>query len=358
MQSGHVALMTRTQLVRPALLLVRERGGDPATWIERFGLPVTAEQDGESHVRLRLLHALLDAIASELDEPLLGLRLPAYMSRSTHGVMSYLWSTAATVGDALHLVTRFMPLINEVVTASITYDGDRVMLDHAVPGEPLCLGAHANECWLAVTLAGLRTLGVEPVDPLRVWVAHPSRGTDRAFAAALGGGTVEYGRGSNGFAIPTHALALPIPTADALLHDVVRARAEDELRQRDGCTRFLGMVRQVLRDELELGLPTVATTARRMRVAPRTLQRRLHEEGTSFHDLLESVRCEIACDRLRRDGRKIMDVAGELQYADESAFVRAFKRWQGVTPGVYRKQFTGAPEAAAWPDHTQRPQSI
>jgi len=332
--------MTRTQLVGPALRLVRAHGGEPAAFIKRFKLPETAEHDPDVTLPLKVLHAFLDAVAVETKQPLLGLELPAFMEMGTYGLLAYLWRTSATVGDALQIVARYMPLLNEVVVVTITNDGSNVELVHEVPGEANCLGHHGNECWLGMTLLALTKLGSEPVIASHASLAHRDPGTREGFAKAVGmpARSIEYGRNANGFVIPTRALAIRVPTADNVLHDVLRTRADDDLLRQSGRSRFLGLVRESVREQLATTLPTVAGTAKRLRITTRTLQRRLQEEGTSFHDLLESVRCELACSLLRGSAGKVSDIAAELQYADESSFVRAFKRWMGTTPGAYRRR--------------------
>jgi AraC-like DNA-binding protein len=63
----------------------------------------------------------------------------------------------------------------------------------------------------------------------------------------------------------------------------------------------------------------------------------LKEQGSSFSDLLESVRQSIASDRLRNSNISIIQLADYLGYADNTAFTRAFKRWFGSTPRAWRK---------------------
>jgi AraC-like DNA-binding protein len=64
----------------------------------------------------------------------------------------------------------------------------------------------------------------------------------------------------------------------------------------------------------------------------RTLQRRLEQEGTTYHDVLESVRRALAELYMNDDSLSFVDIAFLLGYSDLSAFSRAFKRWHGVAP--------------------------
>ena len=77
--------------------------------------------------------------------------------------------------------------------------------------------------------------------------------------------------------------------------------------------------------------------ASQMALHPRTLQRMLKEQGSSFSSLLESVRKAIATERLSNSAVPIIQLSDYLGYADNTAFTRAFKRWYGTTPKQWRK---------------------
>jgi AraC-like DNA-binding protein len=78
-------------------------------------------------------------------------------------------------------------------------------------------------------------------------------------------------------------------------------------------------------------------------VSPRTLQRRLDEERTSFHEVLEQLRLQKAKAMLAEPGIKLIEIAFGLGYENPPSFTRAFRRWTGVTPSEYRFRVAGEP---------------
>jgi AraC-like DNA-binding protein len=76
--------------------------------------------------------------------------------------------------------------------------------------------------------------------------------------------------------------------------------------------------------------------AQRLAMSPRTLQRRLREEGLTHRCVMALVRRERAFTLLSSDA-KLDDVAGRLGFCSAGAFHRAFKRWTGVTPGAFKR---------------------
>jgi AraC-like DNA-binding protein len=73
-------------------------------------------------------------------------------------------------------------------------------------------------------------------------------------------------------------------------------------------------------------------------MSPRTLQRRLAEEGGVFNDLLDTIRFRAAKSYLAQGDIAGSEVAYLLGFAEQSSFNRAFKRWSGLTPSEYRRR--------------------
>lgn len=97
-------------------------------------------------------------------------------------------------------------------------------------------------------------------------------------------------------------------------------------------------------------LPTLDEVARALRVAPRTLIRRLRGLDTCYQDLTDEFLKTRAVELLGSEGRMIKEVAAELGFSNPANFGKAFKRWYGLSPGGYRARWsrpdTGAGEGS------------
>ena len=96
-------------------------------------------------------------------------------------------------------------------------------------------------------------------------------------------------------------------------------------------------IRDLLRDSLPVSL-SLEEIADRLYLSPRTIHRRLEEEGASFRTIKDALRRDLALARLTKTQRSIAQIAGELGYADTSAFYRAVVDWTGISPVQYRKR--------------------
>ena len=97
-------------------------------------------------------------------------------------------------------------------------------------------------------------------------------------------------------------------------------------------------VQSIITNEFRGGDPSLDRIADQLGLTPRTLQRKLHELGTSHNELLDHMRRQLAMRYLREPEMAICEVAYLLGFSESSSFHRAFKRWTGVTPKEYRER--------------------
>lgn len=74
-----------------------------------------------------------------------------------------------------------------------------------------------------------------------------------------------------------------------------------------------------------------------LHLTSQTLRRRLKEEGNSFQEIKDAVRCRLAIHFLLHDALPAQDIAFKMGFSDPSVFYKAFKRWTGLTPGAYKE---------------------
>ena len=96
--------------------------------------------------------------------------------------------------------------------------------------------------------------------------------------------------------------------------------------------------KRVIHELLPLGHPNIEYTARRFGIPVRTLQRRLHDVGLTYSELVDEVRYESACRMLKAQRVSVAEITIALGFSDPSNFSRAFQRWSGMSPSEYREK--------------------
>jgi AraC-like DNA-binding protein len=102
----------------------------------------------------------------------------------------------------------------------------------------------------------------------------------------------------------------------------------------DWTSRVLALIAARL-GHRSIGLDDIAID---LSIAPRSLQRRLAEEGTSLRQILSDHRKQVAELHLRAGEPHLGKLAVALGYADGTTFWRAHRGWKGVPPSAARSR--------------------
>jgi AraC-like DNA-binding protein len=326
-----------SHLVGPLLRYARER--EYAADLTRYGLLADAWTRDASPITDQALGRLFDDLAIALDEPHLGLILPASLRFQRYALPELAARASATLRDAMREWTRFSALIHPAIEFTLEERGALAHLRHRMLGHPRGLSRHLNEFALAAAVHGMReTSGVGP-SIVEVHFVHARPRVLGPLREFFGTSTLCFGALANELAIDAASLDRAQLTADARLLATVTALGEGALAaqpvQLDSLrTRVAAQVRE----QLHRGEVRIRPLARALHLSVRTLQRRLGEEGTSFAGLVDQVRQEEARALVQRSDLSLATVAAHLGFAEFATFSRAFKRWTGMAPGAYRTQ--------------------
>jgi AraC-like DNA-binding protein len=194
------------------------------------------------------------------------------------------------------------------------------------------LDRHQIECWSTGLLRLCRELTGLRLVPSRVRFIH-QRGEDQAAELSkFFGKVIAFGAPVDDIAFPRNVADARIRSADPYLNKLLLDYCEDALSHRKRAGTFRASVENAIAPLLPHGKASVEEIARQLAMSPRTLARRLSEEGTSFSDVLEGLRNDLAARYLGEKEFGIAQIAWLLGYQETSAFSRAFKRWTGKAP--------------------------
>ena len=132
----------------------------------------------------------------------------------------------------------------------------------------------------------------------------------------------------------------PVIGYNSELNIVFKNLLETELKKQHEGTSFTAQVREVILKHYQFTFPQLEEIAGYMLITPRTLQRKLQEENTSFRTLSDSIKEELACSLLNNNVLSITEIAYKLGYAEPSTFQRAFRQWTGKTPNAFRSSIS------------------
>lgn len=158
----------------------------------------------------------------------------------------------------------------------------------------------------------------------------------QVLAEALFGCPVHYGAAGNTLHLNPRMMDVTLSTAKTQPPEYAAILSQAEL---DRITERRSLTARIQRHLLNAGGAafSLQTTARMLHMTPRTLHRRLQDEGTSYQAIVDQVRHRLALHLLRNSPISVQDIAYRLGYTEPANFRRAFKRWEGVAPQVARE---------------------
>lgn len=252
-----------------------------------------------------------------------------------YDVVGFAYMTRANLREALDQALRYGSVWSDGSTWEVAQGERALTLSLHIDG-PTRLGTRClTECLLAEVIHSGRLLTGLDLHPTEVRFAHHAPRDTRAIDAFFKA-PVRFDAPRSQLVLDADLLATPLLKADPDLAAFFE-RSADDLLERHCAEGLARRLRTLLEGELGRVLPTLETAATRLAVSPRTLRRRLQEEGTTFQDVLDETRCELAKRHLSDERLALGEVAFLLGFSEPSAFHRAFKRWTGQTPLAYRR---------------------
>jgi AraC-like DNA-binding protein len=291
----------------------------------------------ETFVSMRRWQALLER-ARDLDpgpKSSFPLRLARGIAPRHFGVVGFAALACDTLGEALLRLERYHRSVYDANVAQV----------HPVP-EGLCIewgvergrpGALVDETAIAALVQLAREFTGRPVRALAVDFVNPRPADLRPYEDFFGG-PVRFGQPSTRVVLSARDLALPLRGADAALLALLDAQAERLLQEVAAVSEPVGVWRQALVGLIRSGRSSLADLAHSLQMSPRSLQRRLAEQGHTFQTLLGQTRQQLAEAYLRDANVELAEVALLLGYSEQSAFTRAFRQWTGQAPLQWRRQ--------------------
>ncbi|MFE7798927.1 helix-turn-helix domain-containing protein [Nocardia sp. NPDC057440] len=268
------------------------------------------------------------------------LRITAAANMGSLHVWDYLFTTGPTLSDSLKTAFDLHAAVTDPAVGFQMDDDGRLLTVRYTGIEPEPILAATEEFALSLLLRRIREATGRPLVPVRVAFGHRARGRHRHLIDAFDTDRVDFGAPHTEFTL-LDASSLPTGT-DPHLGRIIRRHAELTIASAKSAPSWLdklhaAMIEALIRDQLSLDV-----VAHRLAMSPRTLQRRLGEQGTSWREELEAVRHSHATALLRDTDLSVQSVAARLGYTDARALRRAFHRWTGRSPDAFRRERAAA----------------
>jgi AraC-like DNA-binding protein len=311
--------------------LIERHGLDPDAMFIAAGLDPDKLDDPQARYPLDRSRELWYQVNEQIQDPCWGLAAGDLWRPTDFHALGYAYLASGTLESALKRMERYFRIVIQGWSLRSSVTDDSFSMTHMIPADAANFPA-SHDARLSIGLRMCREICGQEFRFRDVRLAHPWQpcGYEEFF-----GCPVRYDAEFTGFTIPLNVVRRSSPAKNRDLAQANDRILQDlERRLLDGT--MLGRVRNAILGCLPDGKPSAQGIARRLAVAPRTLQRKLQEEGTTFQAVLDAVRKELAQSYIRSGEYDLQTVTYLTGFANPSAFSRAYKAWTGHPPSEDR----------------------
>ncbi len=327
--------------VRALFQYLEEQGQSTAALLAALGLDAISLDDPDRTISATRYARLWERATALSGDPYLGLHAGAVARPGKYGILGFAMMACDTLGEALLRQRRYQDLVGKTGVSELhplSADIAELRWHSPLAGLSRQIGEEHVASWAAFA----RLLIGDHERALYVCFEHAPTDDEREYLRVLGC-PARFSQPYSAVAFAPALLERPIRDKNPALRRLLDGHAEQLLEQRRRAHEdTVADVWRCVSEALVNGVPTLEDIAQRLSCSPRALQRRLSERDQTFKDLLDEVRRALALQYIADAKLSLLDIAFLLGFSEQSGFQRAFKRWTGTTPGLYRAGATAA----------------
>lgn len=265
---------------------------------------------------------------------MIGIKAAGCLPFGAFKIIDYIFATSSTPKEGLSKFSDYYPLVNEGFVSSINLRGSLGYIELHNPTDPKVLPFQYVDFVFACILTRVRfstSINWNPIE-VNLTCSEPKDTTEyhQIFQAPI-----KFNQPINQLIIERDLFDLVQPNADAHLCEMLNIHAQNLLKQMPAEKDVLYELSRILRESLKDGEIDLNSSARKLGMSRRSLQRELKTQGISYRKLLKQIRYELATNLLNLENTSIEETAFLVGYTEKSSFCRAFKQWTGKTPHSY-----------------------
>ncbi len=324
-----------THYIHTALGGAKAKGLDPRALLRKSRIPEKPLSDPKARIPVHLVARLYDLIGKELNDEFMGFtEKPCKVG--TFDLMAEWVSYGETLEDLLTRGIRFYNQITDEIQMSLTYEGDRVYFTSEFRRQELDFEHFFIEYWHVIWHRFASWYIGRPIKLLATYINYTPLDSEE-FLLLYRCPTYTKSK-FNRLVFHRSYLELPLIKTRRELEVFLHRAPIDMLTIPGEDTSLTARINQMLSQKAGdgLSLPTSDVLSQQLDISEQTLRRRLSEEGTSYQQIKNNLRNDLAIKLLSNRALSIAEVAEKMDFSEPRVFTRAFKQWTGYTPKEYR----------------------
>lgn len=323
-------------LVPSFIALAAKRGVSLDTLYERAGLDMSELSRAKVMLSVEDVDKILQAYQDIKGGDGFFLQLGQNIRFDSLGAVGSMVATSSTAREAFDDFTQFKDIIHPFVNFKLLDHGAGLTSIVFEPQDDLASKPYYAEMIFSafVSLSGL-LLGRGP-SIIEMNFKHENPGYNEKYQAVFGE-KINFGAKRNELKFETEWLDHELDSASPEFRKLSSQKALSELSKLPSDDNLVARVVRCIEEHIGHSVLSMQKVADKMNTTPRTLQRRLKEENVTYASLRDQVLYKHARRYLIETDLDMATISANLSFSEPATFNNAFKRWSGMSPGVYRK---------------------
>jgi AraC-like DNA-binding protein len=284
--------------------------------------------DPASSVSVADFYKVLEFISRRLNDEQLGIRVGNFMHLIHLGAVYQISLKASTVEEALYYCQTYLRNTLPIAEIKTTTTQQTTTIEYSIPHPHSALNRIVLENTLVLVSREIREISGQG-------------STIQVTSPFYEPGYPSYWEKGNAFAV-TFSRTLLKAASRQNSHWGLEVLIPEYLKIMESLQPDQSFTNQVKLMVLNMAKPDLASlseVAATFHITPRTFQRRLLAEGTTFRQIKEALKCQISDHLLRHDRFSVSDIAFVLGYSEPASFIHSFTKWYKISPQKMRKGY-------------------
>ncbi|MCG8315944.1 MAG: AraC family transcriptional regulator [Pseudomonadales bacterium] len=328
----------RTIPARLVLLLLQgaKRGGARTEeLLEAVGIPIDVLSQPDARIEKQLFTQLMVEVMHRTQDEFMGFGEGRVSKPGTFSMMAHAVINCASLEKAILRGAKFYELFNYSIFSRLVIEDDEATLRYMVR-EKVDFQSYVLEAVIFLSIRFLSWLIGQQIVPKKICFDFPCE-DDGDFASQFSC-PVFYNQSHTAIVLDKRYMQMPLVQNSLSLSKFLRSSLQELMDGDIESASLNARIRSIISKEFGNNFPDFSVICEKLNMTPQTLRRRLKDENTSYQEIKDSIRKDASIFYLSKHELTIDEIAMLMGFSEASSFHRAFKKWTGKTPSVYRQE--------------------
>ena len=326
-----------TQILKAMLDMLLDRGVNFQPLLEPIGLSWAVIQDPEARIPMKKYIDLYEQVAVEANDPHLALHMCLGVGPESIGALGYLVMSSPTVKEALTSLANYVYSIQDDTEMRVFEEDGLAGISYGIINPDIWPRRQDAEYSMGITYQLMMLFLSKRFELTEVRFEH-ERPTKSMALENFFRCPVYYSRNRNAMLFDSKYMGRTSTAVDQSLFPILENYVKRSALDSSGDNSFLTQVDKSLTNTVIEKGATAEIVANMMGVSKPTLNRKMRAAGYSFKEFVDEKRNAIAKNHLLYTSLSIRDIGFRVGFSENAPFTRAFRRWNGITPEMFRSE--------------------